>query len=85
MSPLITTSGTESMAAVRTPVTALVIPGPTCTSTTPGFPVARAYPSAACAAACSCRATTNRMELRPIASSSAMFVCPHSPKTYSTP
>ena len=42
MSPLIATSGTESIAAVSTPVTALVMPGPTCTSNTPGLPVARA-------------------------------------------
>jgi hypothetical protein len=49
------------------------------------LPVARAYPSAACAAACSWRAMTNRIVLRPIASSNAMLVCPQVPKTYSTP
>ena len=79
------TIGTESIAAVATPVTAFIMPGPTCTSSTPGLPVARAYPSAACAAACSCRAMTNLIRLRPIASSSAMLVCPQVPKTYSTP
>jgi hypothetical protein len=70
---------------VATPVTAFIIPGPTCSSSTPGFPDTRAYPSAACAAACSCRAMTNRIVLRLSASSSAMFVCPQVPNTYSTP
>jgi hypothetical protein len=42
MSPEIVISGTESNAAVATPVTAFIIPGPTCTSRTPGLPVARA-------------------------------------------
>ena len=47
-----------------TPVTAFIMPGPTCSSRTPGLPVARAYPSAACAAVCSCRAMTNLMLVR---------------------
>ena len=38
MSPAIATSGTESSAAVATPVTAFIIPGPTCSSSTPGLP-----------------------------------------------
>ena len=42
MSPAMATSGTESSAAVATPVTAFIMPGPTCTSTTPGLPDARA-------------------------------------------
>ncbi len=84
-SPAIATSGTESSAAVATPVTAFIIPGPTCSSTTPTSPVARAYPSAAWAAACSWRAMTKSMRLRPIASSSAMLVCPQVPKMCRTP
>ena len=40
--PVMTTSGMESSAAVAIPVTALVRPGPTCVSTTPGFPETRA-------------------------------------------
>ena len=51
--PEMITIGIESMYAVAIPVTALVAPGPEVTSTTPGFPVARAYPSAACVAPCS--------------------------------
>ena len=70
---------------MATPVTAFIIPGPTCSSSTPGLPDTRAYPSAACAAACSCRAMTNPMRLRPSASSSAMLVCPQVPNTYRTP
>ena len=79
------TSGTESRVAVATPVTAFIMPGPTCSSSTPGCPDIRAYPSAACAAACSCRAMTNWIGLRLSASSSAMFVCPQVPNTYRTP
>jgi hypothetical protein len=41
--------------AVATPVTASVSPGPAVTIATPGCPVTRAQPSAACAADCSCR------------------------------
>ena len=40
--PVMTTMGIESICAVAIPVTALVAPGPDVTSTTPGFPVARA-------------------------------------------
>ncbi len=40
--PDMTTSGTESIDAVAMPVTVLVAPGPDVTSTTPGFPLARA-------------------------------------------
>ena len=42
------------MKAVAMPVIALVAPGPDVTRTTPGLPVALAYPSAACVAPCSC-------------------------------
>ena len=42
------------MKAVAIPVIALVAPGPEVTKTTPGFPVALAYPSAAWVAPCSC-------------------------------
>ena len=51
--PVSTTSGIESISASTRPVTALVAPGPEVTRTTPGLPVARAYPSAACTAPCS--------------------------------
>ena len=39
--------GIESIKAVAIPVIAFVAPGPDVTSTTPGLPVALAYPSAA--------------------------------------
>ena len=39
--------GIESINAVAIPVMAFVAPGPDVTITTPGFPVALAYPSAA--------------------------------------
>jgi len=48
-------TGIESMYAVAKPVTVLVPPGPEVTRQIPGRPVARAYPSAACTAACSWR------------------------------
>jgi hypothetical protein len=79
------TSGTESSAAVAIPVTAFISPGPTWTSSTPGWPVIRAYPSAACAAACSCRAMTKSMPTSSNAASSAMLVWPQVPNTYRTP
>ena len=52
--PDITIIGMESIKAVAIPVIAFVAPGPDVTRTTPGFPVALAYPSAACVAPCSC-------------------------------
>ena len=56
---LTTTSGTESICAVRIPVIVFVAPGPEVTSTTPVFPVARENPSAMWVAPCSCRVSTN--------------------------
>ncbi len=52
--PVIATTGEESWYAVINPVTIFVTPGPAVAVHTPTFPVALAYPSAACAAACSC-------------------------------
>ena len=52
--PEITTIGIESIKAVAIPVIAFVAPGPDVTRTTPGLPVALAYPSAAWVAPCSC-------------------------------
>ena len=48
-----TNMGTESSQLSITPVTALVPPGPVVTQTAGSFPVARTYPSAASAHACS--------------------------------
>ena len=52
--PVNTTIGLESICAVATPVVTFVAPGPDVAKHTPTFPDALAYPSAACAAACSC-------------------------------
>ncbi len=49
--------------ALATPVTASVSPGPAVTTATPGWPVTRAQPSAACPAVCSWRVSTTRMPL----------------------
>ena len=68
--PEMTTIGIESMYAVPSAVTVFVAPGPDVTITTPGLPVARAYPSAMCPAPCSCR---TRMKLN-VASYSASNV-----------
>ena len=52
--PVNASIGTESANAVATPVTRLVAPGPLVARHTPGLPEALAYPSAMCAAHCSC-------------------------------
>ena len=57
---MIATTGVLSMWAVARPVTRLVAPGPDVATQTPGRPLARAYPSAAWAAACSWRTSTWR-------------------------
>ena len=46
--------GEESAYAVAIPVTRLVAPGPDVAKQTPAFLFILAYPSAICAAACSC-------------------------------
>ena len=51
--PEITSMGMESVQAPKTPLSALMPPGPVVTLTTPGWPVIRAYASAAIADACS--------------------------------
>jgi hypothetical protein len=53
--PVIATMGIESIMALAMPVTRLVAPGPEVARQTPTWPLRRAYPSAARAAACSCR------------------------------
>src|SRR6266540_3544747 len=53
--PVIARTGEPSMWAVASPVTRLVAPGPDVATHTPTRPLARAYPSAAWAAACSWR------------------------------
>src|SRR5256885_11396823 len=53
--PVIATTGELSICAVASPVTRFVAPGPDVATHTPTRPLARALPSAAWAAACSCR------------------------------
>ena len=53
-------------------VTKLVMPGPFCAMHTPHRPVARAKPSAPCAAACSCATETKRMPASGKRSSASM-------------
>lgn len=53
--------GTPPRIALAAAVTASVTPGPAVTTATPGLPVARAHPSAAWPAACSCRKSTTRI------------------------
>ena len=53
--PVTAINGTESILASASPVTRLSAPGPEVAITTPGLPVARAYPSAAKIPPCSCR------------------------------
>ena len=83
--PVITTIGTESICAVRMPVIVLVAPGPDVTSTTAGWPHARAYPSAICVAPCSCRVSTRWMEESTRASNRGIAAPPGRPNTYFTP
>jgi hypothetical protein len=56
--PPMTTMGIPARWALATAVTTSVTPGPAVTAHTPGRPVTRAYPSAACPAVCSCRTST---------------------------
>ena len=84
--PAKTMIGVPSIRASCIGVTVLVAPGPDVTSTMPGLPVTRAYPSAMCPAPCSCRA---RMKLKCllswIASNTGRIAPPGYPKIVSTP
>ena len=74
--PVMQTIGDESSIAVAIPVTRLVAPGPDVASATPTFPLARAYPSAMCAAPCSWRTRTWRTLEPSIASYTGMIAPP---------
>jgi hypothetical protein len=54
------TSGAQSVKALATPVTRLVVPGPEQPMQTPGRRVMRVHAWAASAAACSCRVSIAR-------------------------
>ena len=62
--PVMATSGIESILASASPVTRFSAPGPEVAITTPGRPVARAYPSAAKMPPCSCRGRIVRIRSR---------------------
>ncbi len=59
--PPMTIIGMPARCAFATAVTTSVTPGPAVTAQTPGRPVTRAYPSAACPAVCSWRTSTTRI------------------------
>src|SRR5674476_386161 len=79
------TIGTESMYASDKPVTRFVAPGPDVAMQTPTLPVATAYPSAACAAPCSCRTRMWRILESNNGSYAGRIVPPGMPKMTSTP
>ena len=79
------TSGTESSAAVATPVTAFIMPGPDVQQQHAGLARRPGIAVGGVRGGLLVPAMTNRIRLRPSASSSAMLVCPQVPKTYSTP
>ena len=83
--PVMHTIGTESSMAVAIPVTRFVAPGPDVATQTPTLPEARAYPSAMCAAPCSCRTSTCRMGNFRSASYAGKIAPPGYPNTTSTP
>ena len=63
----------------------LQAPGPVVTTATPRRPVARAYPSAAYTAVCSCRTPTRRMSESDSAFQIGRLCTPGRPNTCSTP
>ena len=83
--PMMHTTGERSMFASATPVTRFVAPGPRVPRHTPAFPVNRPQASAAKAAACSCRQSTNRMELSISEIITSAFSSPGTPKMWVTP
>src|SRR5690349_3598936 len=85
MSVAITRIGERDAHASPTAPSVLAAPGPVVVSATPRRPVARAYPSAAYAAACSWRTPTRRIEEDRSASHNARLWTPGSPKHTSTP
>ena len=85
MSVAITRIGDRDAQASPTAPSVLAAPGPVVVIATPSLPVARAYPSAAYAAACSWRTPTRRIDDSRSAAQSARLWTPGSPKQTSTP
>nr|CAB57721.1 hypothetical protein [Saccharolobus solfataricus P2] len=87
--PVIAITGELSQYAVISPVVKLVVPGPDVAVHTPGTPEALAYPSAACAAACSCLIRTCLSSPFAKSSTKASYICifdnPGIPNTTLTP
>src|SRR3989304_1655797 len=77
--------GAESACAVAIPVRRFVAPGPEVAKHTPGFLLTLPYPSAICAADCSCRAKMCLMLLLKSSSYIGRFAPPGKPKTSFTP
>ena len=84
---MIQTKGVESICASAIPVIKLVAPGPEVAKQTPTFPVALAYPWAACTAPCSCLAKTcfNSSSTSYNASYTGIIAPPGYPNIKSTP
>ena len=83
--PAIAKTGDESMYAVAIPVIRFVAPGPEVPIHTPTFPEARAKPSAACAAHCSCLTSICLRSESYSTSYNGSRTPPGYPKTVSTP
>src|SRR5581483_10153051 len=81
----ITRIGDPDAHASPTAPSVLAAPGPVVTTATPTRPLARAYPSAAYAAACSWRTPTSLISLSRSALQIARLCTPGSPKHTSTP
>ena len=85
MSVAITRIGERDAHASPTAPSVFAAPGPVVVSATPSRPVARAYPSAAYAAACSCRTPTSRIDDERSASHSARLWTPGQPEAHLHP
>src|SRR5680860_516782 len=85
MSVAMISSGVPDAQASPTAPRVLAAPGPVVTSVTPSLPVARASPSAACAAACSWRVPTTLMGAVDSAFHSGRLCTPGRPNATSTP
>ena len=84
--PAMRSTGVEGEKALVRPAAALYSPAPGTTSATPGFPDARAYPSAMYVVACSCRVDIMRILGSSRRPATIPYICmPGIPNTTSTP
>ena len=84
-SGVIITTGECAQYAAAIPVTQFEIPGPFWPMTTPWRPLAREYPSAMCAAPCSCTTGINSIPAGAKMSMASMKAEPIIPKIFLTP